>query len=66
MLDIFSYFCMDPCTARGTVVVESLSHVQLFGTTWTVVHQVPLSLGFLRQDYWSGLPFPSPGDDPRD
>ena len=29
---------------------------------WTVAHQVPLSMGFLRQDYWSGLPFPPPGD----
>ena len=44
--------------------VKSLSHVQLFGTPWTVVHQVPLSMGFSRQEYWSGLPFPSPGDLP--
>ena len=29
---------------------------------WTVAHQAPLSMGFPRQDYWSGLPFPSPGD----
>ena len=33
-------------------------------TPWTVVHQVPLSMGFPRQEYWSGLPFPSPGDLP--
>ena len=33
-------------------------------TPWTVAHQVPLSMGFLRQEYWSGLPFPSPGDLP--
>ena len=33
-------------------------------TPWTVAHQAPLSVGFLRQDYWSGLPFPSPGDLP--
>ena len=38
-----------------------LSHVQLFATPWTLAHQVPLSLGFLRQEYWSGLPFPPPG-----
>ena len=31
---------------------------------WTVAHQPPLSMGFLRQEYWSGLPFPSPGDLP--
>ena len=35
-----------------------------FGTSWTIAHQVPLSMGFLRQDYWNGLPFPSPGDLP--
>ena len=34
------------------------------GTTWTVAHQAPLSIGFSRQEYWSGLPFPSPGDLP--
>ena len=43
-------------------VVQSLSYVRLFVTSWTVAHQVPLSMGFPRQEYWSGLPFPSPGD----
>jgi len=33
-------------------------------TPWTVAHQDPLSMGFSRQEYWSGLPFPSPGDLP--
>ena len=33
-------------------------------TPWTVAHQAPLSMGFSRQEYWSGLPFPSPGDLP--
>ena len=42
----------------------SLSPVQLFMTPWTVAHQAPLSMGFSRQEYWSGLPFPSPGDLP--
>ena len=37
-----------------------LSRVQLFVTPWTVAHQAPLSMGFSRQEYWSGLPFPSP------
>ena len=39
-----------------------LSHVQLFATPWTVACQVPLFMGFPRQEYWSVLPFPSPGD----
>ena len=42
----------------------ALSHVQLFATLWTVAHQAPLSREFPRQEYWSGLPFPSPGDLP--
>ena len=46
------------------VKVKSLSRVQLFATPWTVAHQAPLSMGFSRQEYWSGLPFPSPGDLP--
>ena len=37
---------------------------QLCATPWTVAHQAPLSMGFSRQQYWSGLPFPSPGDLP--
>ena len=41
-----------------------LSHVRLFVTPWTVIHQAPLSMGFSRQEYWSELPFPSPGDLP--
>ena len=44
--------------------VNSLSHVWLFATPWTVAYQTPLSMGFSRQEYWSGLPFPSPGDLP--
>ena len=42
----------------------ALGHVQLFATSWTAARQAPLSLGFPRQEYWSGLPFPSPGDLP--
>ena len=41
--------------------VKSLSCVWLFGTAWTVAYQAPPSMGFSRQKYWSGLPFPSPG-----
>ena len=40
------------------------SHVQLFATSWSVVCQAPLNMEFSRQEYWSGLPFPSPGDLP--
>ena len=50
---------------RSVVVialVESLSRVRLFVTPWTVAHQAPLSMGFPREEHWSGLPFPSPGD----
>ena len=46
------------------VKVKLLSHVRLFAIPWTVVYQVSLSMGFSRQEYWSGLPFPSPGDLP--
>ena len=44
--------------------MKLLSRVQLFATLWTVAYQAPLSMGFSRQKYWSGLPFPSPGDLP--
>ena len=44
--------------------VKSLSRVRLSATPWTIAHQAPLSMGFARQEYWSGLPFPSPGDRP--
>ena len=39
---------------------QSLSCVQLFVTPWTVAHQAPLSMGFPRQEYWSGMPFSPP------
>ena len=41
-----------------------LGPVQLFETPWTIAHQAPLSMGLSRQESWSGLPFPSPGDLP--
>ena len=46
------------------VCVCVLCHVRLFTPPWTVAHQAPLSMGFPRQEHWSGLPFPSPGDLP--
>ena len=42
--------------------VKSLSHIQLFDTLWTVAYHAPPSMEFSRQEYRSGLPFPSPGD----
>jgi len=54
--------CLCPLVAFVCVCV--LSHVQLFATTWTIGRQAPLFIGFPRQEYWSGFPFPSPGDLP--
>ena len=47
------------------VRAQSLSYVQLSVIPWAEAHQVPLSIGFPRQEYWSGLPFPPPGDLPK-
>ena len=46
------------------VKVKSLSCVRLFATPWTVTYQALRSMGFSRQEFWSGVPFPSPGDLP--
>ena len=46
------------------VNMKSLSHVQLFATPWTVAYQAPQSMEFSKQEYWSRLPFHSPGDLP--
>ena len=51
-------------TVQLEVKVKSLSRVQLLVTPWTVAHQVPLFMEIPRQKYWSGLPFPSPGNLP--
>ena len=42
-------------------MLSRFSYVRLFAILWTVAHQVPLSMGFSRQECWSGLPFPTPG-----
>ena len=55
------YICIGNSRIQG---VCELSHVQLFAAPWTVAHQAPLSMGFFKQEYWSRLPFPSPGDLP--
>ena len=62
---------MSPCFVKDECFSQfwlscacMLSCVRLFVTPWTVAHQAPLSTGFPRQEYWSGLPFPSPEDLP--
>ena len=59
----YLFFCLDDLFIHEEWV-KSLSHVRLFATLWTVAHQALQSMGFSRQEYWSGLPFPSPGDLP--
>ena len=54
-----------PMSIMLFVCAQWLSHVQVFATPWTVAHQVLLSMGFPRQEYWSGLPFPPPEDLPK-
>ena len=57
----------DKDTGNSCVRLECqlvLSGVQLFATPWTVIHQAPLSMGFSQEEYWSGLPFPTPEDSP--
>ena len=51
-----------PMTGRGGLVTKSCLTLM---TPWTVAHQAPLSMGFCRQEYWSQLPFSSPGDIPK-
>ena len=57
---VSSLLIMPSCEVK----VKSLSHVQLFATPWSAAYQAPPSIGFSRQESWSGLPFPSPGDLP--
>ena len=57
---IYRILFLDKCA----VWAWSLSGVQLFATPWTVTHQATLSMGFFKQEYWSGLPFPPPEDLP--
>ena len=57
-------FPEDEALPQVCVAVESLSHAQLSAIPWTVALQAPLSMGFPRQGYWSGVPFPSPEDLP--
>ena len=54
------YFNLCVCACTCTLA-QSLSHVRLSSTPWTVAHQASLSMRFSRQGYWSVLPFPPPG-----
>ena len=60
----FQFSVFFPAGVQRPICVKSLSHVQLFATPWTVAYQASPSMGFSRQEYWSGLPFPSPEDLP--
>ena len=54
--------CMKVKSEKWKVKVKSLSRVRLLATPWTAAYKTPLSMGFSRQEYWSGLPLPSPND----
>ena len=58
--DVCMYVIMCVCVCVCDCVCVLLSHVRLFATPWTVACQAPLSTEFSRQEYWSGLTFPSP------
>jgi len=60
---IVSYNWLKSCVCWGQMFSQSFSHIQLFATSWTVAHQVPLSTEFSRQEYWSKFPFPITGDE---
>ena len=65
--DTYPEYTSSPAASNGDLCMLSLfSCVWLFATPWTVACQAPLSMGFSRQEYWSELPFPLPGNLPRD
>ena len=59
--EIKRHLLLERKAVTNLVKMKSLSRVRLFVTPWTVAYQAPPSMGFSRQEYWSGLPFPSPG-----
>ena len=56
----WSAVALECCVSAAFVVVPLLGRVRLFATPWTVAYQAPLSMGFSKQEYWSGVPLPSP------
>ena len=65
LIPVKTKWCMVCLTSTNSMVMVLLSRAWLFGTPWTVAHQFPLSMKFSRQEYWSGLPFPSPKELPK-
>ena len=57
-------FTKEEMHVANVMYAKSLRCVRLLATPWTAAYQAPPSMGFFRQEYWSGLPFPSPGDLP--
>ena len=65
LLNYKYFYCWEKSSIFHCVcVLSQFSHVWLFVTPWTVAHRASLSMGLSRQEYWSGFPFPSPGDRP--
>ena len=64
MWEVSGRFKVEGIYVHTCAVLSCCSHVLLFATPWTLACQAPLSVGFSRQEYWSGLPFPPPGDLP--
>ena len=62
--DILVAFWIAHIGSSACICAHLLSPVQLFATPWTIARQAPLSMEFSRQEYWSGLQFPPPGDPP--
>ena len=58
----FSRYNLNNLSDICALCAQALSRVCLFATPWTVILQAPLTMGFSKQGYWSGLPFPPPGD----
>ena len=65
LVTIITSFYSFPWDTKLCVCAQLLSHVRLFATSWTVACQAPLSIGFSRQESWSGLPFPMPWNLPK-
>ena len=61
---VWHFVCVRVCVSVVKESVCMLNHIQLFVTLWTIAHQAPLSMGFSRQECWSGLSFYSPGIKP--
>ena len=64
MTFLFKYICICVCVCIYIYIYISFSCVRLFATPEIIAHQSSLSMGFYREEYWSGLPFPPPGDLP--